>query len=195
MNYSADWDGTDYGKTYLPDYDEYWEPKSRGAKKLFYTQDDTHNPHMGSQFTQLSMWERAGDIMKSHSVIDGDRVIPMGTDHMEMALKHDEATTRNKSGQGPAKGKASLAANVRKHGIQHPISLEVPRRVHTVDHFTQNDWNKEILTGGQVVPPGSKPKILGGHHRLAVQLAHNPDAIVPVTWHDTIDQARSQKVY
>lgn len=175
--------------------DDYYLPKSRGAKKLWQTIDHKDNPHMGSQFTQLSMWERASDIMKSHSVINGDRQLPMASDNMEMAVKYDESTTRNKYGDGPAKGKGSLAASVRKHGVEHPISLEVPRKIHTTDSLEPMDWAKELQSGGEHTTPGSKPQILGGHHRLSVQLVHNPDALVPVTWHDTMKAAREQKVY
>jgi hypothetical protein len=66
----------------------------------------------------------------------------------------------------------SLRTHIKKNGVESPLSLEVTNP----DQF-------------------DRPRLLGGHHRLAVTLKNHPDTLLPVRHFSDISQAQSEHDY
>jgi hypothetical protein len=132
----------------------------------------------GRQFEQLPMFMTGAEIKEKYEPLDGDRKWTRKPGSRGMSQETpDEMWDRklDESKRTHWKTGANLYKDIKKNGVQNPVSLQ---------------WERER---GPYTPPNAKPQVLGGHHRVAVAAAARPDDLIPVEHFQSFSQARISK--
>jgi hypothetical protein len=113
---------------------------------------------------QLPMLMSARDITSQFAPSDWDRDRRRDPGKASR-LETDQEVMQRKGGEAAAGGASSLRNQIVAHGVEMPV------------HLAHDQFSSE----------SGKPSIAEGHDRIASSSYTQPDALMPVTHHSTID--------
>lgn len=132
---------------------------------------------------QLPMFMTAREIYGQFAPVDqvsvykgGNSILPTsyrmeGEDEMwvrkSREARGDTVYSKNFEFDDPTKPVLSLTESIKQEGVKNPVQLQYP-------DYAEN---------------GERPKIHGGHHRIAASLDVAPDRLMPVLFHRNIVEA------
>jgi hypothetical protein len=160
-------------------YDEDWGGTVTAGKGLNRLEAGVQR---GGGKTGDTRWKRgvAGKRQYGDSLLE--------TDNELFDRKAAEAENGNSDDyfEGGGLDSPTLADSIRMsgHNIKNPISLQIPKEKNSTTPLSGSQFDQ----AGR--PSDHRPKILGGHHRVAVMHNEAKDKLMPVDFSDSVMDAR-----